>query len=171
VEVDGSSDIATYWKVPFDWGRRQVLVDGEEPEGVSWLAAEDDERLLGVVPEYCRLLEAPPISGFSREVGWWTLLAFHGEAAAFVLPVTYDNCTRHGLDEATIFHMGVLPEHRGRGLGRALLRQATRTLVTHGVWRISCDTAANNAPMIHLFASEGWHLLAPHERPVSALGF
>jgi ribosomal protein S18 acetylase RimI-like enzyme len=193
VEVDGSSDIATCWKVPFEWGRRQVLVDGEEPEGVSWLAAEDDERLLGVVAGVLaassdasdvaavgaagagnaarRLLEAPPISGFSREVGWWTLLAFHGEAAAFVLPVTYDNCTRHGLDEATIFHMGVLPEHRGRGLGRALLRQATRTLVTHGVWRISCDTAANNAPMIHLFASEGWHLLAPHERPVSALGF
>jgi ribosomal protein S18 acetylase RimI-like enzyme len=192
VEVHGSSDIPKYWKVPFEWGRRQALLDGDEPEGVSWLPAEDDERLLGVVAGVLaassdaadvatvaaagavnsarRLLDASPTSGFSREVGWWTLLAIRGEAAAFVLPVTYDNCTRCGLDEATIFHMGVLPEHRGRGLGRALLRQATRTLVTHGVWRISCDTAANNAPMIHLFASEGWHRLAPHVRPVSAPG-
>ena len=70
----------------------------------------------------------------------------------------------NGLDEATIFHMGVLPEYRGRGFGRALLRRATR--VAHGVWRIYCDTAADNLPMIRLFASEGWQRLPPHERPV-----
>jgi ribosomal protein S18 acetylase RimI-like enzyme len=93
------------------------------------------------------------------------LLRVRGEAAAFVLPVTYDNCGRDAWDEATIFHMGVLPGHRGRGLGRALLRQATRTLLAHGVWRISCDSAANNAPMIHLFESEQW-LRPAHERQV-----
>jgi ribosomal protein S18 acetylase RimI-like enzyme len=188
VDMHGSADTPTYWKVPFEWGRSQVLLDEDEPDGVSWLHAEGDERLLGVVagvlaasPDASdvaavaaagalnaarRLLEAPPTWGFSHEVGWWTLLTFRGEAAAFVLPVTYDNCARDGLDEATIFHMGVLPDHRGRRLGRALLRQATRTLLAHGIWRIYCDTAANNAPMIHLFESEGWHRLSPHERPV-----
>jgi ribosomal protein S18 acetylase RimI-like enzyme len=180
----------TYWKVPFEWGRGQVLADEDEPDGVSWVGAEDDERLLAVVARVLaaspdasdaaavagagalqaarRLLDAPPRWGVSRQPGWWTLLTLGGEVAAFVLPVTYDTWARHGLDEGTIFHMGVLPEHRGRGLGRALLRRATRTLVVHGVGRISCDTAADNDPMIHLFASEGWHRREPHERPVSA---
>lgn len=69
-----------------------------------------------------------------------------GQPAGFVLPVTYDGCSRDGLDEATIYHMGVAPAHRGTGLGRLLLRRTTRVLVDHGVWRIFCDTPANNAP-------------------------
>jgi hypothetical protein len=28
-----------------------------------------------------------------------------------VLPVIFDGCTRDGLDEATIYHMGVAPAH------------------------------------------------------------
>ena len=185
-----SAATPTYWKVPFQWEGSQALSDGDEPDGVSWLGAEDDERLSAVVAGVLaaspdpsdaaavaasgarhaarRLLEATPTWGVSHQSGWWTMLTFRGEVAAFVLPVTYDDRARDGLDEATIFHMGVLPEHRGLGLGRALLRHATRTLVTHGVWRIFCDTGATNDPMIHLFDSEGWHRLPPHERPVSA---
>jgi ribosomal protein S18 acetylase RimI-like enzyme len=192
VEVDRTADIPTYGKVPFEWGPSQVLSDHDDPDGVSWLDADHDERFLEVVagvlaasPDASdvaavaavgatnaarRLLDAPPAWGVSHESGWWTVLSFGAEPAAFVLPVTYDNCERDGLDEATIFHMGVLPEHRGRGLGRTLLRRATRTLVTHGVWRIICDTSANNEPMIHLFESEGWHRLPPHERPVLKSG-
>jgi ribosomal protein S18 acetylase RimI-like enzyme len=93
----------------------------------------------------------------------------HGDAAAgFVLPVTFDGCEREGLDEATIYHMGVAPDYRGRGLARLLLRKATQILVDHGVWRIHCDAAAANAPMIHAFESEGWQRLPAAERPVLA---
>jgi ribosomal protein S18 acetylase RimI-like enzyme len=84
-----------------------------------------------------------------------------------VLPVTFDGCARDGLDEATIYHMGVAPRYRGRGLARLLLRKATRTLVDHGVWQIHCDTAAANAPMIHLFESEGWTRLPAEQQPVN----
>jgi GNAT superfamily N-acetyltransferase len=186
--AQGSGDVATYWKIPFVWERGQALVEGDEPDGVWWTDGDDDARLLGVVagvlaasPDASdvaavaeagavsaarRLLEAPPSWGLRRALGWWTVLNVGGEAAGFVFPVTYDGCARDGLDEATIFHMGVLPHHRGRGLGGALLRRATRTLVSHGVWRIFCDTAANNAPMIRVFESQGWHRLPPHERPV-----
>lgn len=101
-----------------------------------------------------------------REPGWWELLLVGGEPAGFVLPARYLDCGRDGLDEATIFHVGVRPNHRGHGLGRLLLRRATDTLVDHGVWRISCDTAANNDAMISLFESEGWTRLAPVERPI-----
>ncbi len=186
--IQGPEGGPTYWKVPFEWVGSRALSDDDGPDGVLWLPAEDDERLLGVVagvlaasPDASdvaavaavgamdaarRLLGAPPKWGLSRSLGWWTLLSLHGEAAGFVLPVTYDNCAREGLDEATIFHMGVLPDRRGQGLGRALLRQATKSLLAHGVWRIYCDTAANNAPMIHLFESEKWRRLPPHEQPV-----
>jgi GNAT superfamily N-acetyltransferase len=80
--------------------------------------------------------------------------------------VTFDGCERGGLDEATIYHMGVARAYRGRGLARLLLRKATQTLIDHGVWRIYCDTAAANAPMIHVFESEGWRRLPAAERPV-----
>lgn len=54
-------------------------------------------------------------------------------------------------------------ERSGRGLARLLLRKATQILVDHGVLRIHCDTTAANAPMIHLFESEGWTHLPRRE--------
>jgi ribosomal protein S18 acetylase RimI-like enzyme len=189
--TDGSDRTPTYWKVPFEWDGGRSLTEKNAPDGVSWTTAEDDERLLGIVAQVLaaspdasdvaavadrgaadaarHLLEAPPIWGMSRRPGWWTLLSIAGEPVGFVLPVTYDNSRRNGRDEATIFHMGVLPPFRGRGIGRALLRRATGTLLDHGVWRIYCDTAADNGPMIELFESERWHRLEAHQRPVSHL--
>jgi GNAT superfamily N-acetyltransferase len=104
--------------------------------------------------------------GFSYDASWWQALTFHGVPAGFVLPVIFDGCTRDGLDEATIYHMGVASSYRGRGLARLLLRRATNTMLDHGVWRLYCDTAAANAPMIHLFESEGWTRLPAEEQPI-----
>ena len=82
------------------------------------------------------------------------------------MPVTFDGCEQDGLDEATIYHMGVTPSCRGRGFARLLVRKATEILVDHGVWRIYCDTAAANERMIRVFESEGWRRLPATERPV-----
>jgi ribosomal protein S18 acetylase RimI-like enzyme len=177
-----------YWKIPFEWTSSHSLSSETVDADGSWLPAEDDQRFVGVVAKVLaespdasdvanvramgtlkaarHLIDAVPDWGFSHEPAWWQLLLFHGEAVGFVLPATYDNCVRDGLDEATIFHMGVLPIQRGKGLGQVLLRHATRTLVDHGIWRIYCDTAVNNDPMIHLFESEGWIKLPPHEQPI-----
>jgi ribosomal protein S18 acetylase RimI-like enzyme len=179
---------ATYWKVPFEWTSSKSPSLDDERADVAWASAEKDYRFIGVVAQVLaespdasdvanvrlmgsmkaahHLIEAVPDWGFGHKPTWWQLLMVDGEAAGFVLPATYNNCTRDGLDEATIFHMGVLPTHRGEGLGRSLLRQATRTLVDHGVWRIYCDTASNNDPMIHLFESEGWTKYPPLEQPI-----
>jgi GNAT superfamily N-acetyltransferase len=177
-----------YWKVPFEWSGDRALPEREQFEDIVWVSAENDQRLIDLVAPVLaaspdasdqanvsamgseaaarHLLNAVPSWGCSHKPGWWQLLTFRGADAGFVLPVVYDGCARDGLDEATVFHMGVLPEHRGRGLGRVLLRKAMGTMLEHGVWRIYCDTAAANDPMIHLFESEEWVSLAPHQRPV-----
>jgi GNAT superfamily N-acetyltransferase len=176
----------TYRRVPFVWPGNRAGPRDPDPPGVAWQQAghvPDLRDLVGTVLAHSadasdaaaveelgptgaatRILSPP--EGFSYEPHWWQVLKFRNVAAGFVLPVTFDGCARDGLDEATIYHVGVSPAFRGRGLGRLLLRRATLTLLDHGVWRIYCDTAAVNAPMIRLFETEGWQRLPAETRPV-----
>jgi ribosomal protein S18 acetylase RimI-like enzyme len=154
-------------------GWRTLNPAGEDLELVgACLAASVDGwdvsavRQLGATATAALVLADSP--GYSSEPSWWEVLTVDGIAAGFVLPVRFDNAALDGLDEATIFHVGVLPEFRGRGLARHLLRRAMSTLLRQGVWRIYCDTAANNEPMLYLFESEGWTRLEAHERPTYA---
>ncbi len=176
----------TYWKVPFEWTLSQPPREDPLPEDWFWRDGTTLEEPVGLVaevlanspgPEDARAVErlgaeeaarrvvalAP---GFSYLPGRWHVLTVRERMAGFVLPVVYDGCDRDGLDEATIYHMGVAPKYRGRGLGRLLLRRATHVLVNHGVWRVYCDTPSNDHPMIHLFETEGWERLPDHERPI-----
>lgn len=112
--------------------------------------------------------EARPFFDFAP--AWWQRADDeHGEPVGFVLPVVFaqEERTRDGLREGTIFYVGVLPAQRGKGHGHALLAQATRTLCSVGVWRIFCDTAENNAPMIAAFRAAGYLERGPWERPIS----
>ena len=107
---------------------------------------------------------------FEFAADWWQRADDErGEPAGFVLPVLFADAkhSRDGQREGTIFYMGVLPSQRGKGHGDALLAQATLTLCGVGVWRIFCDTAANNVPMIAAFRAAGYIEQEPWERPVS----
>ena len=113
------------------------------------------------------LASAQPYFEFLPE--WWQCAEDDsGAPVGFVLPVVFADAarTRDGLREGTIFHMGVLPAQRGKGHGHALLAQATRTLCDVGVWRIFCDTAEGNAPMIAAFRVAGYVEHEPWERPI-----
>ena len=104
---------------------------------------------------------------FHNLAEWWQLAeTAAGQAVGFVLPSTIAGKERNGLQEGTIFYVGVLPEHRGQGHGHELLAQATRTLCELGVWRIFCDTAACNAPMIATFRAARYIEREPRERPL-----
>lgn len=179
----------TYWKVPFEWSQSVPPKDEELPDEWCWLnggALAEPVRLVADVlahsagPEDRYSVEIlgaeeaarrtlAPAPGFSYLPDRWLVLAVGADHVGFVLPVVYDGCSRGGLDEATIYHMGVAPAYRGLGIGGALLRQATRLLLAHGVWRIYCDTPMTNRPMIHLFERQGWTRLPAHERPVALL--
>lgn len=180
---------ASYWKVPFEWTKNTAPSEDALLDGVCWLRGSDAPQPVELVADVLANSPGPEdrhaverlgaeeaarrilalASGFSYLPERWHVLMVDGRAAGFVLPVVYEGCSRDGLDEATIYHMGVAPAHRGAGIGRLLLRRATRVLVSHGVWRIFCDTPAANEPMIHLFEQEGWTRLAPYERPIPAL--
>ena len=178
--------VPTYWKVPFEWPGNLTLESEAGPRDAHWLPAREVPQFVELVatvlagsvgPEDRAAVERfgptgaaerllSPASGFSYRPGWWEVLVHGGAPAGFVLPVIYDGARRDDRDEATIYHMGIVPQQRGRGLGRLLLRRAMRTLLDHGVWRIYCDTPADNAAMIRLFESEGWKRLPAHRRPV-----
>jgi L-amino acid N-acyltransferase YncA len=64
------------------------------------------------------------------------------------------------------FTWACCPSFGAEGLGRLLLRRAVSTTSAHGVWRIYCDTATTNDPMISLFESEGWTRLPEREVPL-----
>jgi ribosomal protein S18 acetylase RimI-like enzyme len=176
-----------YWKETFEWtaSNSKELRAEPVPESVSWRDADLDEDLVlivgrvletssdvsdstalakfGSVGAAQRLLDAPPAWKCSHSVGWWRILEFNGQSAGFVLPVTFDEL---GGKLGTIFHMGVVPEYRGLGLSRLLLRHTVRTLFANGAERIFCDTGATNEPMIRSFTSEGWTSLGPREVPI-----
>ncbi|MUG99211.1 GNAT family N-acetyltransferase [Scytonema sp. UIC 10036] len=106
--------------------------------------------------------------GFSYQDEWWQFgINEKGDIVGFVLPVTYTGCAKEGLEEGTIYYIGVVPEYRGLGFANDLLSQGTRTLQEVGVWRVFCDTAVNNAPMISAFNRVGYRQYSePWERPL-----
>jgi ribosomal protein S18 acetylase RimI-like enzyme len=180
-----SSSQSTYAKVPFEWTSANTPPLTPKPNGASWENVKSLNELVEVVSQTLevshdigdatavaklgarnaaqRLIHSPPQWKCSYEDDWWKILTFKGEAAGFVLPVTYDE--ENG-SLGTIFHAGVIPKFRNLGLSRVLLRLTVTTLMAVGVQRIYCDTDASNEPMIRSFTSEGWTRLPLRQVPV-----
>jgi GNAT superfamily N-acetyltransferase len=171
--------LPTYSRVPFELRGDAAPRHLPDPPGVAWRSTDDVEELVDL---FARALEAsidPQDEAEVRRAGapavaarmaedaqsgrvylcereWWWIVDVDGAAAGVVLPVVFAGCARGGLDEGTLYHIGVVSEQRAGGLGHLLLGRATDTLLAHGVWQISCDTASENAPMIRLFEHHNW---------------
>jgi GNAT superfamily N-acetyltransferase len=166
-------------RVPFELSGKAPPRLYDDPEGVTWSAAADDEVLTRLMVmalpeshdlrdvatierhgarEAAEAMVADAVGGttYSCDRQWWSLVFFDDTPAGFVLPVVFTGEARNGLDEGTIYHIGVVPEHRGKGLGALLVARGTDALLSHGVWQISADTAAENEPMIRIFEQQGW---------------
>ncbi|MEL6385313.1 MAG: GNAT family N-acetyltransferase [Cyanobacteria bacterium J06626_18] len=107
-------------------------------------------------------------NGFSYQDDWWQVgFGSDGTVVGFVFPVIYPGCTQEGLEEASIYYIGVLPKYRGQNFGVDLLLKGTRVLQDVGVWRVFCDTATQNIPMISTFKQAGYCQYGePWQRPV-----
>ncbi len=55
-----------------------------------------------------------------------------------------------------INRLAVIPEYRGKGLGRELIRRSEQALYRSGVEILACLIMDDNTPSIRLFESEGY---------------
>ncbi|MEA5449245.1 GNAT family N-acetyltransferase [Leptolyngbya sp. CCNP1308] len=179
----------TYFKVPFVWEEPKSLI--EVPSRLKFKAAKTlgYEGLLSVVAqvmessidasdqkqvmergsrEVAKQFLAESKDGFSHQNEWWQIgLSSDDKIIGFVFPVIYQGGAKNGLEEATIYYIGVLPEHRGQGFATDLLSKGTRVLQDIGVWRVFCDTDVNNIPMISTFERVGYQQHSePWKRPL-----
>jgi GNAT superfamily N-acetyltransferase len=179
-----------HWKTPFVWeagcpepapsGRLRFRAVDE-----SWLRealvailssslSEADQHLVGTSgPEAAvgTLMSLAAEHFIRPPAGWREAWTLEGERIGFVLPVLFrepeaDPQGRHR-PEGTIFHMGVLPGHRGRGHALDLVHEATRVCREANCWRIFCDTSSRNAPMLQAFRQAGYRELEPWQRPIA----
>ena len=75
-----------------------------------------------------------------------------------------DHCgTIQGLDAqngyGSIQNLGVVPKHRGRGLGRCLLRCALDGFWQSGLSRVSLEVTAENRPAVKLYRTHGFNVV------------
>ena len=62
----------------------------------------------------------------------------------------------------------VVPEHRGQGLGRALMLQSLHGFRKAGMQRVSLEVTADNRPAVALYRSLGFRLTRTLYRPMPA---
>jgi len=62
-------------------------------------------------------------------------------------------------DAGSVQNVGVVPGHRGFGLGKALILQALHGFQSAGLRRVYLEATAENAPAVELYRSVGFRLL------------
>ncbi|MDO4569514.1 MAG: GNAT family N-acetyltransferase [Planctomycetia bacterium] len=63
-----------------------------------------------------------------------------------------------------IQNVGVVPEHRGKGLGRALLQLALQGYQRLGLHRANLDVTAENLPAINLYKAMGFQIVQTYQK-------
>jgi ribosomal protein S18 acetylase RimI-like enzyme len=179
----------TFWKVPFVWEEPKPLIEVSPRLTFQPVRSRHNNQLISVVTSVMassldasdqkRASEDNPYTAvemflntakkdFSYQDEWWQFgISENGDIVGLILPVTFNGCAKEGLEEGTIYYIGVLPEYRGHGFANDLLSKGTRTLQEIGVWRVFCDTAIVNVPMISAFKRVGYRQYSePWERPI-----
>ncbi|MEM1256599.1 MAG: GNAT family N-acetyltransferase [Cyanobacteria bacterium P01_H01_bin.21] len=178
----------TFLKVPFVWEGPEALIEVSSRLTFKPVKAMDDQLISTVTRVMAESVDASDRrrasehdprkatemflnsarEDFAYQDEWWQFgINEKEEIVGFVLPVIFPGCAKEGLEEGTIYYMGVLPEYRGLGLANDLLSKGTQLLQEVGVWRVFCDTAMDNARMIAAFKRVGYRQYGePLERPV-----
>lgn len=181
--------MAHYEKIPFVWDEPQPRVRVPDRLRFRTLPEVGDELFAAVVAQTlahsldradqqrvaqhgaaqaAAVFIADAANDFDYQPAWWQLAYAHdGSPVGFIQPVIYRGCGKAGLEEATLYSIGVLPEQRGQRYSYDLLCQTTALLQDVGVWRIFCDTDVQNRPMISAFRAVGYVQHGPpRQRPL-----
>ena len=111
-----------------------LAIQGDCPQAAQWLAADYVclPHTAGAVFLVAEVEAASKVAGF---------VAFH-----------------QVLDEADLRNLAVLPEHRRRGVARALLEAACHRLQQAGTKRLFLEVRVSNEPALTLYSSLGFVL-------------
>jgi ribosomal protein S18 acetylase RimI-like enzyme len=189
VETEEGQGVEEHEKLPFVWEEPQPLVQvpkrmifrplptvgmeafvnavGRAMVGSLDQSDQKKVRELGAEQAAAHFL-AEATDYFEYQPEWWQLgYDQQGNLVGFVQPVIYPGCSKDGLEEGTLYYIGVVPEQRGNRYIDDLLLHATYILQRVGVWRIYCDTDALNQPMIQAFQRVGYQVAGPsYMRPL-----
>lgn len=120
----------------------------------------------------CRrlMLEIASQRTFLPEATW--LVSQADTAAAAQKPVDCGTIQgiASGRDSGSIQNVGVTPDSRGIGLGRALLVKALHGFRDFGVKRVYLEATAENAPAVELYRSIGFRLVRTTYKHMQATG-
>lgn len=92
--------------------------------------------------------------GFLPQATW--LIEFTGNEFIQPLPCGTIQGLGHSTTLGSIQNVGVVPEHRGLGLGRALLLKSLSGFRQCGLLRVYLDVTADNLPAVELYRSAGF---------------
>lgn len=108
--------------------------------------------------EGCRRLmqEIARHKTFLSKATW--LLAYCDPQTGIVADCATIQGLRKRRKTGSIQNVGVIPEHRGFGLGRALLLQALHGFQNARMKRVSLEVTAENLPAVHLYQSLGFRV-------------
>ena len=116
----------------------------------------------------CRrlMLEIASQRTFLPKATWLISFGDEGSTSSLV-----DCGTIQGLansrEAGSVQNVGVSPEHRGLGLGRALVLQALLGFREAGLRRVYLEATAENAPAVELYRSIGFRLIRTTFRQIT----
>lgn len=177
------------YRMEFDF-RRATVPEPRLPDGYDWVAwhpamvsiharvkfecfrDELDSRVFASLSDLagCERLMTDIVSheGFVRQATWMVRFAgneFHG-------PVLCG--TIQGLRSSrwlgSIQNVGVIPEHRGLGLGKALVLRSLEGFRTTGVQRVALEVTAANKSAVQLYRHVGFRHVSTSYREVRSAG-
>lgn len=67
-------------------------------------------------------------------------------------------------NEAHLLSLGIAPEHRGEGLGEALLRDLLKALTREGIEMVTLEVRISNSVAQGLYQKVGFEIVALHKR-------
>jgi GNAT superfamily N-acetyltransferase len=154
-----------YMRLPLN---SHPLEPSAQPPGVSWLRyGEFDEAQLAAIiaRSYQQSLDVPLLAG-ARELpdviaghkasgaftpqNWW-VARFDGDDAGCILVNDLPaSCA------ADVVYMGVAPEHRRRGLARAMLGKAAAVARSRGAMTLSLAVDSRNMPAVKAYEAQGF---------------
>jgi RimJ/RimL family protein N-acetyltransferase len=141
---------------PFAWRTLAEIGDAEFRSLLARASEGDpfeDEGPRDYEREYRELVE---YAGERLDRTLWRVALLDGEPVGVVLPHSFGGEP----EEGSVFYVAILPEQRGRGLGRRLHRAGLALLAAAGVQRYVGSTDVRNEPMARVFAGNGCKVAA-----------